>query len=215
MIFHVKKVTLSVIATTLFVVTAQAETTLIRNNTVSTFGPITTGTYVGYVGVDNGNGPDGKPAAHVVIDVCSYIPDEQHRYCIYAEGYAPLSTMTWKDAELVSIDLPNISTLQNGGVVDCTSGACVGGPVPPLAFRGTWTRYRGPSSSESEMFGTSKFVIRFDASIITERRTGLNRSYSAAFLGNLGNVQLTIPGTQQARIISAQSVSVEMQRTTP
>ena len=165
---YCKKVTLSVIAATLCVVTAQAQApqkTVIKNNTVSTSGQLDTGTYVLYhAGLNNGNDPDGKPAVYIVVDLCSHIPDQAHRYCVYAQGYAPLSTLTWKDAELVKVEVPDISTLQygSGGVTDCTSGSCVGGPLPKLAFRATWTRYRGPSSSESEMFGMSKFTIRSD-----------------------------------------------------
>lgn len=207
----------SLVTATLFVPSAGGQTpqkTVIKNNTVSGYAPLNTGPFVGIVSARIGLGNENKPVAFITVDVCS--PDGQPRYCLYADGVAPASAISATGTESVTVDVANISALSglNGNVVDCTTGVCMGLPIPPIAFRGTWTRYQGSNSFDTESAGIEKRVGRFLDRTITEVRIGMNQYYSAAFRGNLGTTQLEIAGMGgPANISFSKNTMIEITRT--
>jgi hypothetical protein len=193
----------------------QTQTSIIRNNFVSAQAPLSTGPNFGFVSVNKGNGPDGNPVSFINIDLCSYHPDFEHRYCLFASGYAPPNAVSSSGTQSVSVDLPNISILQ-GGVVDCRSGVCMGPlPVPAESLRGTWNRYDGPFSFDFESAGVTRNAGRFPENTITSVRTGRENNYSAAFRGSLGTIALETPGMFGAATINfSNGINIEITRTT-
>lgn len=201
---------------TLFALPAEAQPpqkTVVRNNFVSAQAPIS-GSNVGFVSANKGTGPDGNPVSFIQIDLCSYHPDHEHRYCLFASGYAPPSVLSSSGVELVAVDVANISIFQ-GGIVDCRSGVCMGPlPIPALSFRGSWKRYRGDFSSDFETAGITRNEIRFPENTITFFRRGVESGYSAEFQGSLGTTSLQTPGGAGGATINfSRGIDIEITRT--
>jgi len=90
----------------------------------------------------------------------------------------------------------------------------VGLPVPQRSFRGTWTRYRGSNSFDTESLGIEKRVGRLPDRTVTEVRIGASQNYSAAFRGSLGTTQLEVAGLGgAANIYSYKNTMIEITRT--
>jgi hypothetical protein len=208
----------AVILAALFTQGAEAQkvqTNVLKNNFVSAQAPISTGPNFGFVSVNKGHGPDGNPISFINIDLCSYHPDFEHRYCLFASGYAPPDAVSSSGTQSVTVELANISILQ-GGIVDCRTGGCMGPlPVPAESFRGTWNRYEGPFSFDFERTGVTRNEGRFPESTVKSIRTGRENNYSAAFRGSLGTTALETQGMFGAATINFSSgISIEITRTT-
>jgi hypothetical protein len=208
----------AVILAALFTQGAEAqkvEKSVLKNNFVSAQVPISTGPNFGFVSVNKGNGPDGKPISVITIDLCSYHPDFEHRYCLFASGYAPPDAVSSSGTQSVTVELANISILQ-GGIVDCRTGGCMGPfPVPAESLKGIWNRYEGPFSFDFESTGVTRSEGRFPENTLKSIRTGRENNYSAALRGSLGTTALETPGMFGSATINFSSgTSIEITRTT-
>src|SRR3954471_16232755 len=146
----------------------------IRNDAASASASITSGGFFGSVAAFAASAPDGTPISRISVDLCSYNPDWEHRYCIYADGQAPAGAISSRGFDFVQVEVANIGGFY-GFVLDCTSGTCTTAALPAVALRGTWTRYTGVYSFDNEQTGTTLNVGRYPGMMVTFRRSGTTK----------------------------------------
>src|SRR4051794_35724499 len=137
----------------------------IRNDAASASASITSGGFFGSVFAFSASGSDGTPISRISVDLCSYNPDWEHRYCIYADGQAAAGAISSRGFDFVQVELANIGGFY-GFVLDCTSGMCTAAPLPAVALHGIWTRYTGDYSFDYEQSGTTGNVGRYPGMMV-------------------------------------------------
>jgi hypothetical protein len=156
------------------------------------FDPVSTSS----VGINPASTPSGT-AYSLFWRGCTLNPDFDHRFCTFASGLAPTSTVKTQQVDTLGLDVDTslLSVVFFIGGEDCTSGICIQFTPPSVPLHATFTIFSGLGSFTEQTSGNdhTENIFPFGGITSSETFSGSRIRHSANFTGVVGPITVPPP----------------------